>query len=57
MGRFTELSTMVSMTSPDPGIPAVPIEARVAVSMIITCWVKVSSTPKIWAVNTTATAS
>ena len=34
-GRPTWVSTMVSMTRPTPGTPAVPIEASVAMSITI----------------------
>ena len=36
MGRPTLWSTMASMTMPAPGTPAVPMEASVAVSTMVT---------------------
>lgn len=50
-GRPTVSSTMVSMIIPEPGTPAVPMEARVAVRMMVNCWAMVSSMPKIWAMK------
>ena len=44
-GRFTLSSTMVSITTPEPGTPAVPMEARVAVSTMVIIWPRVRSTP------------
>ena len=42
---------MVSIIIPEPGTPAVPMEARVAVRMMVNCWAMVSSMPKIWAMK------
>ena len=44
-GRPTALSTMASITMPAPGTPAVPMEARVAVSTTVSIWGKVSWMP------------
>ena len=43
---------MVSMTIPAPGTPAVPMEARVAVSTMVTMLPSVRYTPKQLAMNT-----
>ncbi|OQC35698.1 MAG: hypothetical protein BWX64_02351 [Acidobacteria bacterium ADurb.Bin051] len=55
-GSPTAFRTMISITMPAPGTPAVPMEARVAVTMIVSCWASVSSMPNTWAMKTAATA-
>ena len=47
--------TTISMMRPAPGTPADPTAAKVEVNTIITCWPKVSSIPRAWAINTAAT--
>ena len=44
-GTLTLWSTMASITMPAPGTPAVPMEARVAVSTMVTIWPTVRSMP------------
>ena len=38
-------STMARVTMPAPGVPAVPMEARVAVTTTVSCWVRLRSRP------------
>ena len=42
---------MASMNMPEPGTPAVPMEASVAVRMMVSCWLKARSMPKISAMK------
>ena len=44
-GSPTEVSTIASITIPAPGTPAVPIEAKVAVKMIVSICVRVRWIP------------
>ena len=44
-GIFTLWSTMASITMPAPGTPAVPIDAKVAVSTMVAIWPMVRSIP------------
>ena len=48
-------STMASMIMPAPEVPAVPIEARVAVTTTRTIWLRVRCIPAQVARNTVAT--
>ena len=43
---FIASSTMASMIMPAPGVPAVPMEASVAVTTIVTIWPTVSVMPQ-----------
>lgn len=54
IGKPTELNTMVSVTSPTDGTPAVPIEAITAVKITVINAESPKSIPKAWAVNMTA---
>ena len=44
-GRPTEASTIESIIMPEPGTPAVPIEASVAVRTMVSIWDGVSEMP------------
>ena len=48
-------STMASMIIPAPGVPAVPMEASVAVTTMRIIWLRVSCIPAQVARNTVAT--
>ena len=54
-GSPTELNTIVSVIRPTPGIPAVPMDAKVAVPITVKKSIGVKVTPNACAVNTTAT--
>ena len=45
-GMFMAWSTIASMIMPAPGVPAVPMEARVAVTTMVTIWPRVSVMPQ-----------
>ena len=50
-GRPTDCSTMASMIMPEPGTPAVPMEASTAVITMVNCWPNVRSMPNTWAMK------
>ena len=50
-GRPTDCSTMASMIMPDPGTPAVPMEASTAVITMVSCWPIERSMPNTWAMK------
>ena len=46
---------IISIIIPAPGTAAVPIDARTAVSTMVSCAPRVRSIPNVWAINTAAT--
>ena len=55
VGSPTEVNTMASMISPTDGIPAVPMDAIIAVAITVRSWAGVSSMPYTCAMKITAT--
>ena len=43
--KCIEIGRAAGITTPEPGTPAVPMEARVAVSTMVIIWSRVRSTP------------
>ena len=56
-GKPTAFKTMIIVTKPASGMPAAPMAAKVAVTAIISCCVKVKSMPIAWAMKMAAAAS